>query len=823
MLSYFCIFPLFFWHQSPSWSIFFRPDGSIYSASADKSLTIFGSCYTMPETTTIKITYAIPATSQGKNMTNREYKYLGKPHKLVEGMEKVTGRAQFTADLNLPGLLHARLVLSPFAHARIVEIDKSAAAELPGVVAVLAAEDLITRDRMITTRNNAILAKERVLWCGQPVVAVVAETEQQAEDAAELVFVDYEPLPAVANIAQAIRPDTPTIWPHGLPDENAELTAVHGATEEEAAAGQKTNNVHTENSWTRGDITQGFAAADLILENRFTLEMLHQGYLEPHASIATPDPLGRGVTLYTATQGQFIVRDEVSRFLNLPKRQVRVVPMTFGGGFGAKYGILDPLAAAVALTLNRPVRVLLSRSADFLTTTPAPAITIELKTGVQQDGTLTALQAKVWLDNGIFSFTLGGIVATLLGGAYRWPHLHIECHEVNTHKPQVGAYRAPGAPQAFFALEAHIDEMARRLELDPLEFRLQNGVEGGDLTGTGREWPPLGFKQCLERMRAHPRWQNRETGPHEGIGLAAGGWPSFMTPASAICRVDSDGTVNLHIGTSDISGVNSSFVLVAAEVLGVSPEEVAIVPGDTSSNPFAPGSGGSQTTYSVAGAIRRAAEAAKERLLAIAMDEFEAAAEDIEFADSHAQVKGVPDKRISIARLASIAQSKRGGPGPIVGEGSAAVEKNAPGFVVHLAKVHVDPETGRVTVLDYIAVQDVGFALNPLLVHGQIHGAVAQGIGMALYEALQYDESGQLLTGSFTDYALPHADDVPPIETILVENPSPLGPFGARGIGEPPITAPAAAIANAIRDATGKRLTQLPLRPEIVWQALQDG
>jgi CO/xanthine dehydrogenase Mo-binding subunit len=356
-----------------------------------------------------------------------------------------------------------------------------------------------------------------------------------------------------------------------------------------------------------------------------------------------------------------------------------------------------------------------------------------------------------------------------------------------------------------------------------LELRLQNCAEEGDPSGVDRPWPAIGLKKVLQRMQEHPLWQNRQQDKEAnvGYGLAVGGWPSGMTPASSICRVDSDGRVNIHLGTVDISGVNSSFVLIAAEVLGVSPDEVNIVASDTSLSPFGPGSGGSQVTYSVSGAVQNAAEAAKAKLLAVAAEEFEAAAEDIELVDSHAQVRGVPDKRLSIARLVEIAQSKAGGGGPIVGEGSSAKEENAPGFVAHLLKIKVDPETGEIRPLAYVGVQDVGFAINPMMVEGQMHGGMIQGLGIALSEAMIYDENGQLLTGTFMDYALPRIDTVPPIETIMIDNPSPYGPFGARGIGEPPIIAGAAAAAAAIYDATGVRLTTLPLQGKQLWQEMQ--
>lgn len=751
------------------------------------------------------------------------FRHLGKGHRLVEGLEKITGSAKYAGDLSLPGMLHACLVLSPYAHARIVSIDADAARAAPGIVAVLTAEDLPTRDRAVNSRHSAVLAKDRVLWRGQPVVAVVGETEAAARDAADLVLVEYEPLPPIVDVRKAAMPDAPVIWPEGLPKEGADLTAAHAAVDkgEQETTGAP-SNIHDEVHFARGDVERGFAEADVIIERVYCTPMVHQGYLEPHASVAEPDPYRGSVTVYTSTQGQFSVRDEVARLLSLPKHKVRVVPMTIGGGFGAKYGVIDPLVAAIAVTVKRPVRLVLTRTEDFLSTTPSPAAIVELKVGARADGALTAIQARVLMDNGVFPFTLGGIVSILLGGYYKCPNVKIDCYEVLTHKPQAGAYRAPGAPTATFAIESTIDDIARTLGRDPLEFRLQNAAETGDPMGNNDPWPHIGLKLVLERLRDHPAWKDREVGPNEGVGIAIGGWPCGMSPAASVCRVDTDGTVRVHVGSVDISGVNSSLVLVAAEILDIPPEQVELIQGDTRSGPFAGPSGGSQTTYSVAGAVANAARAVREKLFHVAADHFEASAADLELRNGMVSVKGFPDKAIPISELAAIAESRAGGPGPIVAEGGAAVSENAPGFVAHLAKVHVDPETGQVTLKQYIAIQDVGFALNPTMVAGQIHGGSVQGIGWGLYEAMVYDEYGQLLTASFMDYNLPTFDQVPDIEAVLVENPSPHGPFGARGVGEPPITAGAAAIANAIRDATGVRVTEIPIRAETLWRAMHD-
>ncbi len=760
-------------------------------------------------------------------MTNQDtsYQYLGTGRKIIDGLEKVSGGAQYAGDVVLPRMLHARPVLSPYAHAKIVDIDISEAEQVPGVVAVLRAEDLPTRDRVIASRNSAILAKEQVLFRGQPVVVVVGETAEAAQDGADLIMVEYEPLTPVVDMAKAVTDDAPTIWPEGLPKDDVDLTDIHGSADkqEEEEPEAIPNNVHEKNHFERGNIEKGFNEADVIIERTYNTAFVHQAYMEPHAAVAEPDPVKGSLTIYTCTQGQFVVRDEVARMLAIPKSKVKIVPMTIGGGFGAKYGIVEPLTAAVAVKMQQPVQVVLTRTEDFSTTTPSPATIIELKTGAKKDGTLTALKASVYLDNGIFAFALGGLVGMLLGGYYKCENVKMDCYEVNTHKPQAGAYRAPGVPQLTFALEANMDDMAEALGMDRLDFRMHNAVEEGDLTGTNDPWPHIGLKKVLAQAKDHPLWQNRgNKGLDEGIGLAVGGWPCGMGPAASVCRVDDDGTVRIHVGSVDISGVNSSLVLVAAETLGVSPDEVELIQGDTANGFVAPPSGGSVVTYSVSGAVANAAEAAKQKILAVAAEKFEASVDDLEIKDGQVQVKGVPDRSMSLGEVAQQAASTAGGPGPIIGEGTSAQAKNSPIFVVHLVKVTVDPDTGQVEPSEFVAIHDVGFALNPMLVEGQIHGGVVQGIGWGLHEGMVYDENGELLTGSFMDYDIPKISKVPQLETILIDNPSPHGPFGARGVGEPPITAPAAALSNAVKDATGIRLNELPIRSETLWQALQE-
>ena len=819
-----------------------------------------------------------------------EYTVLGKGHKLIDGLEKVTGHAKFTADLNLAGMLHARPVLSFYAHAKIISINTDAALAMPGVVAVLTASDLVTKDRISNSRSSAVLAKDEVVFAGQFVAVVVATTEAAAQDALALVEVDYEPLPVVWDMMAALEPDAPIIWAHGVPQEGADLTALHGnSSEGEDTVQTQASNVLEVKNFGRGDVAQGFAASSVIVEHTYQTAWVHQAYLEPHAVVAEPGVKLGQINVYTSTQGQYAVRNEVARLLSLKQADVKVVPMNVGGGFGAKYGLIDPLVAAIALKLQKPVKMVLTRTEDMMTTTPASASRLELKTGASSDGRVMAIQAKVYFDNGIYPFGFPGIIGMLMGGYYKCDHYQLEIVQVATNKPQAGAYRAPGAPQVTFALESNIDEMALALNIDPLEFRIKNGVETGDLSGVGRAWPKIGLQACLEKLSQHPAWKNRHqrssdpspqgaslasrsdpspqafppvaTMPEgafsgqegasweqegaslgsrsdpspqgaslgsrsdpdtlEGVGIAIGGWPGAFSPAGAVCRVDTDGTVRLHVGSVDISGVHSSLVLIAAEQLGVDPSAVQIVQGDTESGPYAPASGGSQVTVSVSGAVQDASVQVRNQLLEIAASELEAHKDDLELKNGAAQVKGVPEKAIAIGQLARLAQTKAGGPGPIVAEGRAAMKSGAPGFTVQLARVSVNKHTGVITPLEFVAVQDVGFALNPTLIEGQMHGGSAQGLSMGLFESMRYDQSGILNSANFLEYHFPRATDLPPFEAVILQEPSESGPFGARIVGEPPIISGGAAIANAIRDAVGVRVLELPVRPETLWKLMQ--
>ena len=747
----------------------------------------------------------------------KETNHLGKRRKIIDGFEKVTGSAQYTADVSLAGMVHARPVLSLYPHARISAIDAEAARAMPGVIAVLTGHDL-NRGRAAPSRSRMILAEGEVMFAGQPVVVVVADSEARAADAAALLDIDYEVLESVDDAEQAIT-DALLVWPHGAPSADGSLASLHGGEAGEQDV-QKASNIEQQRVFERGDARAALENAHVVIDRQYSNAWVHQAYLEPHAVVAQPGVRPGQVTVYTSTQGQYTVRSEVAGALGLRERDVRIEPMTVGGGFGAKYGILDALVAAVAMHLRRPVRMVLSRSEDMLTTMPAPGITTHVRLGADATGKLTALDVRAVIENGLFSFGHAGIIATVIGGMYRCENVRIETFEVVTHRAPTGAYRAPGVPQALFALESSIDELSRQLKQDPLELRYLNAVETGDLTGTGQPWPDIGLKACLDRARQHPIWRSRGQVPGEGVGLAIGGWPGAFSPAGAVCRVDTDGTVRLHVGSVDISGVHSSMVLIAAETLGVEPEAVEIVQGTTDSGPYAPGSGGSQVTISLGGAVLDASEQVRDQLVDLAAVQFEAHREDIELVGGQARVKGVPGMSVGIGQLAQRAQRQAGGPGPVVAEGRAAIKAGAPGFTVQFVRVQVDPDTALVTPLEAVAIQDVGFALNPMLVEGQMQGGMAQGLSIGLYEGLAFS-GGTLTNPNFLEYVFPRADNLPPIEAVIVEQPSVNGPFGARIVGEPPITAGAAAVANAIRDATGVRVTQLPVTTEALWRLMQ--
>jgi CO/xanthine dehydrogenase Mo-binding subunit len=484
--------------------------------------------------------------------------------------------------------------------------------------------------------------------------------------------------------------------------------------------------------------------------------------------------------------------------------------MPVGGGFGGKVELLEPLLALVALRVKRPVRLVLTRSEEFLVGRPAPAASFDVEIGARQDGTLLALRARYHYDNGAAAGWHTGGTANFLGGTYRIPNFDIEGFEVATNKTPVDAYRAPGATQAYFALESLIDELSIKLGIDPIELRLRNVSREGDLTAVNGSWPGIASVECLEEAKRHPVY-TAPLGPDEAVGVALGSWGGARSPAAAGCRVEPDGTVSILIGSPDISGSSTGLAMIASEAFGISPDRVRIEVGDTATAPTGPTSSGSQVTYSLGGAVYEAATEARRQLLEIATDELEVAPEDLEILDGRVAVKGAPSRSVEITELVRMSSEFMGRHKPVHAVGRSAVRRASPMFTVHVARVRVDRETGAYQLVGYAAVQDVGRAINPPEVVGQIHGGAVQALGRALGEELVYDEGGQLRSGSFLDYELPAADQLPDIDVKLIEMASPVGPMGAKGVGEPPAIPGTAALANAVSRGFGVRVRSVPI------------
>ena len=752
-----------------------------------------------------------------------DFSFVGVPTPMIDGPAKVTGNLKYTGDLKLAGMLHARFVLSAYAHANISAIDTAAAAAAPGVHAVLTAHDL--PEVAPSSRAKLMLARERVIFVGQPVAIVLADSPAAAADGAELVDVDYDPLEAVTSMDAAVADGAPIIWPQGIPT-GAEDEAAHGADtggESEEDDEGEASNIAGKTHMATGDVAAAFAEADLIVERCFETPMVHQSSIETQGWVVQPNPVTGGVTMWGSLQSPFGARWDVADILGVPESDVTVYGMPVGGAFGAKFGLYEPLIALVSATVGRPVSLILTRGEELLTTNPAPALRIQARLGFSADGSLLAMQSDVTCDSGVYPSGLGGFASMQFASFYRCDNLLLESTNVITNKQSVGAYRAPTSPTAFMAVETLFDEAADKLGIDAVELRLKNAARSGDPAPDGGDFPVIGMVETLEAAGAHPLWRKREESRQQGrgIGIAIGGWMGGLEPGASVCKLNRDGVLQVQIGTADLSGTPTTFAVLAAEAFGVAPDKVRFVYSDTDSAPYGGGVGGSKTTYTLGNAVIRAAQDARRQTLAIAAEEFEVSAEDLEIIDGRVQVRGFPDRSIGLGDLAGKAMTFGGKYEPVQGNGSQAVTDRAPSFCAQIAEVEVDQDTGDVNLLNLAVVQEVGRAINPLAVEGQMQGGAVQGVGWALLEEMRYDEDGQLLTGSWMDYAMPDAVQAAPIDTQIVEVPSVSGPYGARGVGEPPVIPTVAAIANAVAHATGARLTQTPMTPPRVLEALQ--
>lgn len=736
---------------------------------------------------------------------------------------KVRGNTRYAADIPVPGLLHARLVLSHEAHAEIVSIETDDARRAPGVVAVLTAADLpITATG--PGRDKQPLAREEVVYAGQPVALVVAETDTAATDAVELVWVELDALPPVLDLEAAIRPGAPKARVEAIEQgDGSDVADAHAAVSAGATAEEEqlSENVLGSARLADGDIAAALAASEVLVRGRFQTPWIYQAYLEPQTATAWLDYDGE-LVISSSTQAPFATRDGLAELFGLSADRIRVRAAPLGGGFGGKLMLLEPLVAAAALALRRPVRLAMTRSEDLAASNPAPAELIDVELGATADGHFTGIRARALCDRGATEdFGLESIAALLSAGPYRWQAHDLTAYGVATNRVTFGAYRAPTAAPAAFAVESLVDEMAQRLGIDPIELRLANAAGEGDRSVAGDPFPVFGARQCLERLRVHPLWGARRSLPDgEGVGMAIGWWPGGYEPAAAVCRLDADGRLTVITGAADLTGVETSFAAIAADAFGVDVDRVRVVAADTSSAPYAGASGGSKVTYTVGRAVERAAREARERLLVVAALELEIAPEDLEIADGAVQPLGDPGRARPIESLARTVLTYGSRYAPVEGHGRVALPQ-APQSAAHVVHVRVDPDTGGVRVLRHVVAQDVGRALNPALVEGQMRGGAAQSLGWALWEEMAHDARGQLVTGTFVDYALPTAGVVPPIDTEIVEVPVPEGPFGAKGVGEAPVIAGAGAVANAIAAATGGvRMRRLPMTPERIWRAL---
>ncbi|MBI3973126.1 MAG: xanthine dehydrogenase family protein molybdopterin-binding subunit [Chloroflexi bacterium] len=748
-------------------------------------------------------------TTNGRTDGANGVHQIGRSVPRIDALDKVTGRAQYTADLHLPGTCYGAFLRSPHAHARVVSIDTSEAERMPGVVAVISAAS-IARDLAIVVEEEMHAARRvlslfpnvggKVTYHGQKIAAVAAATKELAEEACERIKVEYEVLPPVIDVREAVKEGAPLVHDETKPVDGLD----HGPF-----AAPTLFNIAGQNHRNEGDVDAGFREADRIFEDTYVIPRAHQTYIEPQSTVADVARDG-SVTVWTSTQGHFAVRSNLANSLRIPLSKINVIGMTIGGGFGAKFGgIVDTYCVLLAQKARRPVKIIYTREEEFLDAKPAPGAVITVKTGVKEDGTITARQAWALWDTGVGS---GGCYATnRVKGVYKIEHFKVDAYDVHTNKPAPGAYRAPGAPQATFAGETQLNRICAAMGWDPVEFRLKNMREGDQIA----------FKETLQAVADRAGWAKRQskTGPNEGWGVAVGEWTNGAGPASAVVSVHEDGKVHVFYGLMDLTGTDTAMAQIAAEVLGVRYEDVTVSRGDTNSAPFGTASGGSVVTFSFGNAVKRAAEDAKKRLLELAADHLEVAVEDLELANGRVSVKGNDESLVTVAQLGQMALRSKGG--PIVGHGSFASEPSATTTAAQIVKVSFDPDTGQVRLRKLYGSLDVGKALNPMACEGQMEGGLVQGFAWGLMEQMRYAEDGRNWNPGLLDYRVPTTLDFPDIESVMVEMPTKNGPFGVKGIGEPPIAPGVACLVSAVADATGVWINEVPLTPERVLHAIK--
>jgi CO/xanthine dehydrogenase Mo-binding subunit len=746
------------------------------------------------------------------NEQPKQFKWVGTRTIRPDGVDKVTGRAMYGADLSLPGMLEGKVVRSPHAHARIKSIDTSKAEALPGVKAVVTGADMPEADSKLVAAGEAminfrdlahnVLARDKVLYDGHAVAAVAATTNDIAERAAALIEVDYEVLPHVIDVLEAMKDDAPVLHDH----------LFTGGVKPKP---EKASNVANRVEFGMGDVDAGFAAADLVIERDFTTEPVHQAYIEPHAVVADMGQDGK-VDVWCSSQGHFMVRSFCAGLLQIEMSKIKVTAAEIGGGFGGKTTVyLEPLAIMLSRKAGRPVRMAMSREEVFRGSGPTSGAAMTIKIGATKDGRITAGDATLYFQAGAYPGSPVGPACMTAFTPYDVDNVRVVGYDVVSNRQKVVAYRAPGAPISEYAVESIVDELASELGIDPIEFRTKNAAKEGTKAAYGVTFGAIGMQETLDAAKATDHYK-APLGPNQGRGVASGFWFNIGGESCAGIRINEDGTVSLTEGSPDIGGSRASMAIMAAEVLGIDVTKVKPSVVDTDATGYHFVTGGSRVTFATGMAVVDASKAAVDEMRARAAKIWDVDIDGVVWEDGHARPAStnVGDfEPMSLAEIALIA-NKTGG--PISGHADINAKGAGPAFGTHICDVEVDPDTGHVTVLRYTAVQDVGRAIHPGYVEGQLQGGAAQGIGWALNEAYIYDKNGCVDNPGFLDYRVPVASDLPMIDAILVEIPNPTHPFGVRGVGEVPIIPPLAAVNNAVAAATGVRFTALPLSPPAI-------
>lgn len=740
---------------------------------------------------------------------DKKFKSIGTRPIRPDGVDKVTGRAQYGADFNMPGQLVGRILRCPHAHAKIKSIDTSKAKKLAGVKAVITAADLpdlTNGDAGLYDVLDNCMARDKAHYDGHAVAAVAATDVQTAKKALKLIKVEYEILPHVTDIDEAVKLSAPLVH---------ENVFTKGVTPKP----DKPSNITERVQYGHGDVGEGFKHADVIVERSYKTEQTHQGYIEPHACVANVNSDGTG-ELWVCTQGHFTYRQLCARLLGMDISQLRVTASEIGGGFGGKTHVWgEPIALALSRKAGRPVKMVMSREEVFRGTGPTSATSIDVKIGAKKDGTITAALATMRYSGGAYTGPWAELGAQTAFACYDLEHVETVGYEVLVNCPKTASYRAPSAPMAAFAVESAIDELAQEIGMDALELRIKNAAKEGTRSSYGPVYGPMGMGPTLEAAKVHPHMK-APLGKNQGRGVASGFWFNIGGQTCIDLNIGSDGSVTLAVGTVDIGGSRASLALVAAEEIGVPYEQVKVIIADTASLGFNDTTEGSRGTFSSSLAIIRAARDATQMLRKRAAEMWDIPVDDVIWEDGMAKAKGNGHGNLPSLSLKEIAAAAPNTGGPIAGHSEIVADGAGVSFGTHICDIEVDPETGATKVLRYTVIQDAGKAVHPTYVEGQYQGGAAQGIGWALNEEYIYGEDGRLQNPGFLDYRIPVCSDLPMIDTQIVEIPNPNHPYGVRGVGETSIVPPLAAVAIAVSSATGVRMTHIPMSPPRILAAI---